>query len=355
MELKFFGDGGAFSIKKSSSSAYLPYGDNKLFIIDCGETVVKDIMEFLEDKNFNFITIFITHLHSDHMGGLPTLLYYLKLVKNIECTVIIDSAHGQLTQYLDMTGIWDVYDRTLITYLFKQKIEQKEEFQKLMNAEAYVYMDEDLSFRIFDSPHVQSCNSLIIGKRNKTYTEYIFFSGDNAAFNTDVFKFLEYTNIRLSKWYQDISTDTKQLAHMTEERFKKGFPAEIKTEIHFYHNDKYNAEQVAIDNSNPCDVARTKIERSVLYAGITIQELELLETKGTTLDMVAYDGVLDAKIYAGLRRINPTDGIAVVTLIPKRLNEEVVIYHIGPKWYVDQVKREDIKQIECYNHVEVDK
>ncbi|WP_167958945.1 MBL fold metallo-hydrolase [Anaerosporobacter faecicola] len=74
--LKFLGTGGAFNTKRGNTSAYFELG-SELFLIDVGEDVFpKTIENHLFDQKTR-VNIFITHLHSDHVGSLGTLLAYL--------------------------------------------------------------------------------------------------------------------------------------------------------------------------------------------------------------------------------------------------------------------------------------
>lgn len=86
-QLKFLGTGSAFNTKLGNTSAYLLNNDKSaMLLFDCGETVFSKLKPILEkNKNINEFTICITHSHSDHIGSLPTLLYYLYYVYKDEC------------------------------------------------------------------------------------------------------------------------------------------------------------------------------------------------------------------------------------------------------------------------------
>lgn len=86
-QLKFLGTGSAFNTKLGNTSAYLLNNDKSaMLLFDCGETVFSKLKPILEkNKNISEFTICITHSHSDHMGSLPTLLYYLYYMYKDEC------------------------------------------------------------------------------------------------------------------------------------------------------------------------------------------------------------------------------------------------------------------------------
>lgn len=86
-QLKFLGTGSAFNTKLGNTSAYLLNNDKSaMLLFDCGETVFSKLKPILEkNKNISEFTICITHSHSDHIGSLPTLLYYLYYMYKDEC------------------------------------------------------------------------------------------------------------------------------------------------------------------------------------------------------------------------------------------------------------------------------
>ena len=87
-QLKFLGRGSAFNIKDGNTAAYIK-DNNTLLLIDCGETVFKEIQRRNLLEGVSDINILITHLHSDHVGSLSSLLmycYYIKKLK-LKCSI----------------------------------------------------------------------------------------------------------------------------------------------------------------------------------------------------------------------------------------------------------------------------
>lgn len=77
--LNFIGRGSCFNVKEGSNSAFFVDGGD-LVLIDCGETTFSDLMKINERvelfKDITNIHVLITHYHSDHVGSLPSLIYY---------------------------------------------------------------------------------------------------------------------------------------------------------------------------------------------------------------------------------------------------------------------------------------
>ena len=108
--LKFIGTGSAFNTNMVNNSAYIKE-EKTLFIIDCGETAfarMKNLKLFEDVEN---VYIAITHMHSDHVGSVGSLVEYLNIFCNIVPTFIItneDSAEAQedtLRKYLTIIGV----------------------------------------------------------------------------------------------------------------------------------------------------------------------------------------------------------------------------------------------------------
>ncbi len=88
MELIFLGRGAAFNPKEGNNSAYF-IEDERLFLIDCGESVFERIIENNLLDEVKEINLMITHTHSDHIGSLGSLIMYCYLVKKIPVYIIM--------------------------------------------------------------------------------------------------------------------------------------------------------------------------------------------------------------------------------------------------------------------------
>lgn len=101
--LKFLGRGGAFFPQEGNTSAYF-IEDNTMYLFDCGETVFATLMKdnkllnLIKDNNINSIEIYITHMHSDHIGSLSSLIYYCYFILGIKPKLYFkaDSIMGNL-------------------------------------------------------------------------------------------------------------------------------------------------------------------------------------------------------------------------------------------------------------------
>jgi ribonuclease Z len=80
MQVIFLGSGSALPTKERMLSAMVINRDGEKFLFDCGESTQFQ-MTSASVKPFKIKNIFITHLHGDHIFGLPGLLSTMSLLK----------------------------------------------------------------------------------------------------------------------------------------------------------------------------------------------------------------------------------------------------------------------------------
>lgn len=87
IDLHFYGNGNAFSVRPNTSFGFELYTNLKtIFIFEVPMSTTKQIIDegyLFDNDSINSIVICISHLHEDHAGGLSTLLAWLKYTKMI--------------------------------------------------------------------------------------------------------------------------------------------------------------------------------------------------------------------------------------------------------------------------------
>jgi ribonuclease BN (tRNA processing enzyme) len=79
MQLTVVGCGDAFGAGNRLQTAYFVHSRTSTFLIDCGATTLIGLSRLGLSPN-DIDTVYVSHLHGDHIGGLPWLLIHAKYV-----------------------------------------------------------------------------------------------------------------------------------------------------------------------------------------------------------------------------------------------------------------------------------
>lgn len=243
--LQMMGGGNAFT-DFLNTQAYFKVDDTINFI-DCGERnahkTIDVINSFDNIKKYNFI---ITHLHSDHIGSIGTVLSYLALneesreihiyTKDIDTYIILDtSLRFQLSAFPKIN-----YQVHLISY---------KKFK----------LNKDISFRFIPTKHVKSIKSygILIEDNSQTYMN-TYFSGDSNSIPKGILKRLEDNtiqayyqdiDIKLSLHYQtylDMYGKDYDFPHMALRVLRETLPQSYKGIVHPMHFNGYNFKNLDV-------------------------------------------------------------------------------------------------------------
>lgn len=158
--LNFIGRGSAFNHKDGNNAAFY-IEDNKMLLIDCGETTFSRILEMNLLSNINRLDIFITHTHPDHIGSLGSLIFYFYFIKNKTINIVVDNFikhKDSISKILELTGVKEKM------FNFIDIDEISKEYEKIDKVE-YIYTE-----------HYEGLDSygIIFFYKEKT----IYYSGD---------------------------------------------------------------------------------------------------------------------------------------------------------------------------------
>ncbi|MBO4248996.1 ribonuclease Z (plasmid) [Halomicrobium sp. IBSBa] len=113
MEVTFLGTGGAVPTIQRNTSSILLRREGERFLFDVGEGTQRQMMRF--ETGFGVSAIFLTHMHADHVLGLPGLLQTMEFNDRTDPLSIYVPAgtRGDIEELLDATATDPSYPLTI--------------------------------------------------------------------------------------------------------------------------------------------------------------------------------------------------------------------------------------------------
>lgn len=211
-KLKFIGTGSCFNTELGNTSAYILLENGELLLFDCGESVFNEIMKLHILDDITSISVIITHLHSDHVGSLPSLIFYLAYTKKIRPKIYFPLF--DLRYFLKVCGV------------------PSELYEYSMESNSPYY-----TMRAFKVPHVPKLNSFSYMFEFPKLNTTIYYSGDAKEIPAD---FLAYFKKNYNKkniyMYHEVTRYTND-AHMHIEKLAKLFSEKERKNITCMHFD----------------------------------------------------------------------------------------------------------------------
>jgi ribonuclease BN (tRNA processing enzyme) len=104
MQLQFVGCGDAFGSGGRFNTCFHLVGRNFNVLIDCGASSVVAMNKLAINRN-DINTIFLTHFHGDHVGGVPFFLLEANFVLDRERTLTIVGPPSLKTRFSDIMDV----------------------------------------------------------------------------------------------------------------------------------------------------------------------------------------------------------------------------------------------------------
>jgi ribonuclease BN (tRNA processing enzyme) len=125
LEVCFLGTGGAVASEERDNSSFLIHSGGTLILVDCPGSVIQKIKKLdFDPRKIN--SILVTHIHPDHIYGLPSFVHSLMLD---DCLIRLFGSEESVNfcqEFLDLFQLRDVKIRTRIEFI---RLEAGEEFE----------------------------------------------------------------------------------------------------------------------------------------------------------------------------------------------------------------------------------
>lgn len=153
MKLTFIGTGSAFTVGQGNyhSNMILEAESEKKFLIDCGS----DARLALHELNLSYQdihSVYISHLHADHCGGLEWLAYCAKF--DPKCSKPHLYLHPNLT-----ASLWEILSVALNP--FNDEKVDLSTFFEVHEIENHAFLWDQHEFRIFQTIHIAQDSKLM--------------------------------------------------------------------------------------------------------------------------------------------------------------------------------------------------
>ncbi len=161
-EICFLGTGGAVATKERDNMSFLVDHDETLILVDCPGSVIQKIKKFNYDPR-KVTSILVTHIHPDHIYGLPSFVHSLMLDK---CFIRLFGSKEAVQFCQDLLDLYHLRD---------EKIKARIEFVSLNPGENFK-LKESLQCVSYKVPH--SSSSLAYRFRFEEEKKELLYSGD---------------------------------------------------------------------------------------------------------------------------------------------------------------------------------
>lgn len=274
--LKFIGRGSAFNIKEENTSAYIK-NDNTLLLIDCGETTFKNILKLNLLDNVENIYVLITHLHSDHVGSLSSLIYYCY---NLDINVKIFAYRiDDFEKFMMLQGNlkYNTYDLFNIGYMDRDDIPElgikNISAIKCNHCEVILKSEEFINDKLYSFSQrnlLPACGYLI----EFVDESLLYYSGDTCEINREILEDYLLDKDEDIIIYQDVSLNHNK-AHLSLEELDKVIPKQLRDKVYCMHLDDDRLEERLIELG--FNVVKTEFDANKIQENKKQEESEVMQ------------------------------------------------------------------------------
>ena len=165
-ELLFIGTGGSVATVERDNTSFLLLSREEALLVDCPGSVIQKLKKARIDPR-NVHSMIITHIHPDHVYGLPSLVHSLMLDKCIIDIYGSDASVGFCAELLDLFN------------LRSEKVKCRVNFIPVKEGERYG-ITSYLSLSFLKIPH--SPSSMAVGFHLVPEELDVYYSGDTPRY-----------------------------------------------------------------------------------------------------------------------------------------------------------------------------
>ncbi|WP_105616124.1 MBL fold metallo-hydrolase [Vallitalea okinawensis] len=217
--LKFLGVGSCLNPLLGNTSAYMRKGSSFL-LIDCGSSVFSQIVKNNLLSGVKKIYILITHMHTDHVGSLPDLIFYCWYILKLR-PVIIYPETIKIPEFFQITGVnQHVCDARSIPLSSPYNINS--DFS-------------DLNLTPYQTKHSNNIG-LCCGYLLSYQQQSIYYSGDSNSIPPSIIEAFLKSNIQIL--YQDVTGyKSGETAHLYIGKLAEIIPSDKRKQVYCMHLD----------------------------------------------------------------------------------------------------------------------
>lgn len=212
MKLHFLGYGSGYNPKLGSNSAYMKLPGDGMLLLECGESVFRTLLGVRYFNKIKYLTIVLSHTHSDHSGSLGTLVPYVYRRTGTPVNII----YGNIRQRRELQGLLDNFGvppmhYRLISVRRANAINLERRVELFGGAPLFIEM-----MKTHHAPEL-ACFSILIMQMTDDTPSQIFWSGDTDDFLPAIAMLQTFPNCHI---YHEANT-SHSISHTDMDEFNE--------------------------------------------------------------------------------------------------------------------------------------
>ena len=216
MDLNFTGRGAAFNVKEGNTNAFF-IENEKLFLVDCGETMFASLVKKNILSQVKEIYVLVSHTHSDHCGSLGSVGLYCQFVLNTKLKIIVPHNDEYVA---DLDKLMKIFGNTEKAYEFLYEEEIDGVF------EAFSSVRYELTLH----DYMLTCYSFVF----ETPKGGVFYSADTRT-TENILRFIK-NHAHIDRMYMEVTDlNVSGDIHLNIDALTEVIPMDLRNKIWMMH------------------------------------------------------------------------------------------------------------------------